>query len=504
MKQEDLTKFSGKAFKDFLIRLGKNPSQGREKVSLKTRISRHITANIPLVSANMLDITEATMAIAFARMGGLGVIHKDWSIDRQAQEVAKVKRAQNCIIENPHCIPASENIQNAINFMDKEGIGGILVTDENGRLAGIITTRDVKFSRKIDKDLVKEFMTPRESLIVGNSNTTTEEAWQVFQNKKIEKLPLVDEDFKITGLISLKDTFNLHRYPQINLDKKGKLVVGAAIGATGDYLERAKELLKAGANIIFMDIKSGHSEIGLNAIRESRKRLGGFELVAGNVATSEAVSDFINEDVDGVKIGYGPGGACTSRIVTGCGVVQMEAIVESYWNQIFKFKRDPKDIPPLGADGGIRSSGDANKALLGGASWVMVGTYVAGTYQTPGPVLRRIERKTDNSETLIEKIVEYKEYRGEASEFLVGERIERSGREKNAEEIFSRTPEGTKKQVDLSGSVYDKLRLMIGGIQSGISDAGYMSLEEAKNNFDPATQFGSPLSVAGQDETYNR
>ncbi len=454
----------GLTFDDVLLVPRRSAVASRWDVSTTTQLTQHITLHIPIVSANMDTVTESEMAIAMAREGGIGIIHRFMSPQRQAAEVARVKRGESYVVEQPLVLPPTATLRQAQQLMDREGIGGILIVDENGKLAGILTTRDLLFVENLDQP-VTAAMTGRERLITAPVGTTIEEAKRILWQHRIEKLPLVNADGTVHGLITSKDIVKRERYPQATRDSKGRLRVGAAIGVRPGYLERARLLLEAGADLLVIDIAHGHSDNAIRAIREIRRVFGDVELVAGNVATAQGVRDLIAEGVNAVKVGVGPGSICITRLVTGFGVPQLSAIMECA-----EVAREAG--VPIIADGGIRNSADLAKALAAGASSVMIGSLLAGTTESPGVVVIRGGRR-------------YKVVRGMASlgaafgrQRAEGEYAE-TGQEVDWEKVV---PEGVEAAVPYRGPVSDVLAQLVGGLRSALSYAGAFTIQELQEN----------------------
>lgn len=502
MNQEitaNLARFRGKTFRDVsLWPKGENLASSRDLVTLDTRFSTNVSLKQPLVSANMLDITESKMAIAQAFEGGIGVIHRFCPPDRQAQEVGITKRAHNFLIENPYTIKASATIGEARNMMEQYRVGSLLVKDIDGRLFGLLTQRDIRFVD--DRELVSFHMTPMKPekgerglvVITPEEVLSVKRVIEKLKQHKVKKLPVVDAHDQIVGLISAKDIERLQQYPLANLDHRGNLVVGAAIGAAGDFLERAQELKKNNVDVIVMDVTSANSTSVKTAIRAFRQKLGDYELVVGNIGTAEQADALIREGVQGLKIGIGPGGPCTTRLNTGIGVTQLFAILEIYWNLIAEYRYKPEQIPPLCADGNIRAGCDIVFALLAGASSVMLGTLFAATEETPGESYE----KPDGW---------HKRYAGMASIEAAIERYSTMGYENPITEALKKAPEGIHQEVKVKGSVKTTIHTLLGGVRSGISHRGVLSLADFKKQdpFDEKTGFDL-LSEAAQRESYDR
>ncbi len=455
----------GLTFDDVLLVPKRSAVASRSHVSTATWLTRRIRLNIPIVSANMDTVTESEMAIAMARAGGIGIIHRWMPIERQAAEVARVKRSEGYVVENPYRVPPTTSIKEIRRLMKEWDTGGILVVDEADHLLGIITTRDLLFLED-DNLTVADVMTPRERVITAPPGTTMEEAKRILWQHRIEKLPLVTEDNVVVGLITAKDIVRREQYPLATKDEKGRLRVGAAIGVRPGFLKRAEALLEAGADVLVVDIAHGHSENCIRAVKELRRQFGDdVQIIAGNVATAEGTADLIEAGVDAVKVGIGPGSICVTRLVTGFGVPQITAIQECA-----RVAR-PAGIPII-ADGGIRNSGDLVKALAAGASAVMIGSLLAGTTESPGRVVIRNGRR-------------YKIVRGMASltanidRQKVADEVRETGQEIDWEKVV---PEGVEAVVPFRGSVAEVLEQLVGGLRSGLSYGGAFTIEELWDN----------------------
>ncbi len=455
----------GLTFDDVLLVPKRSAVVSRSHVSTATWLTRHIRLNIPIVSANMDTVTESQMAIAMARAGGIGIIHRFMPIERQAAEVARVKRAENYVVENPYTVPPTMSIAEVRQFMQEYDTGGILVVDDDHHLLGIITTRDLLFLED-DNLTVAEVMTPRPRVVTAPPGTSMEEAKRILWQHRIEKLPLVDDDDRVVGLITARDIVNREKFPLATKDEKGRLRVGAAIGVRPGFMRRAEALLEAGADVLVVDIAHGHSDNCIRAVRELRRQFGDeVEIIAGNVATAEGTADLIEAGADAVKVGIGPGSICVTRIVTGFGVPQITAIQEC--------ARVAREAGvPIIADGGIRNSGDLVKALAAGASSVMVGSLLAGTTESPGRVVIRNGRR-------------YKIVRGMASltanidRQQVADEVRETGEEIDWEKVV---PEGVEAVVPYRGNVAEVLDQLVGGLRSGLSYGGAFTIEELWDN----------------------
>jgi len=419
----------------------------------RTQLTARIALNIPIVSAAMDTVTESRLAIGLAQQGGLGIIHRTMPVDRQAMEVDKVKRSESGMIVDPVTIGPRQRIGDALEIMAQYKISGVPVT-ENGKLVGILTNRDLRFETRTDLK-VEERMT-RENLITVPVGTTLEEAERILHQHRIEKLPVVDDNYVLKGLITVKDIQKKIEYPRAAKDSHGRLRVGAAVGVTGDFLERAQELVRAQADVIVVDTAHGHSERVLEAVKTIRKTLPEAEVIAGNVASFEGARDLIELGVAGVKVGIGPGSICTTRVVSGAGVPQITAIAECA-------RAARKAGIPLIADGGVKFSGDITKAIAAGASVVMIGSLFAGTEESPG-------------ETILYQGRTFKSYRGMGSLGAMQEGSrDRYGQE---EETSKLVPEGIEGRVPYKGLLNDMVGQLVGGLRSGMGYCGCATIPE--------------------------
>jgi IMP dehydrogenase len=447
----------GLTFDDVLLVPNKSailPTQ----VDTRTRVTRHITLNIPIVSAAMDTVTESRLAIALAQQGGMGIVHRSMSIAHQAMEVDKVKRSESGMIVDPVTIGPKNRIADALEIMKKYKISGVPVT-QDGKLVGILTNRDLRFEDRLDLP-VEEVMT-KENLITVAVGTTLEEAEGMLHKHRVEKLLVVDECYNLRGLITVKDIQKKINYPNACKDEQGRLRVGAALGATGDYLERAAELVKAKVDLLVVDTAHGHSTRVLDAVEKLKNQFPNVDLVAGNVATFAGACDLLQLGVDGVKVGIGPGSICTTRVVTGAGVPQITAIAECA-------RAAAKAGVPLIADGGIKFSGDVSKAIAAGASSVMLGSLFAGTEESPG-------------ETILYQGRSFKSYRGMGSIAAMtagsGDRYSQE-REVARGEISKLVPEGIEGRVPYKGLLEELVGQLVGGLRSGMGYCGCVNIEE--------------------------
>jgi IMP dehydrogenase len=450
----------GLTFDDVLLVPKRSPIVSRSQINLRTKLSRNITLNIPIISANMDTVTESGMAIALAREGGIGIIHRFMTIEDQVDEILRVKRSESVMIEQPYTIKPDLTVAEARKAMEEYSVSGLLV-EEGGKLLGIITRRDITFEKN-NKLKVSELMT--KDVITAKAGITIDQAKEILHNKRIEKLPVVDDKKHIVGLITSKDILKMEQYPYASKDRKGRLLVGAAVGVKGDYLERTEALLEASADIIVVDIAHGHSENAINTVHMIKKAFPNCELIAGNVATGEGSRDLIKAGVDAVKVGVGSGSICITRVVTGSGVPQLTAVIDSV-----KVARD-YGIPII-SDGGIRNSGDITKALAAGASSVMIGSLFGGTDESPG-------------KTLVKNGKKFKMYRGMASFYAsLGRKYREAGPQVvDSDDLNDYVPEGVEAMVPYNGSVVEIIRQMTGGLRSGLSYCGAKTIPEMQMN----------------------
>ncbi|MCD6159715.1 MAG: IMP dehydrogenase [Kosmotoga sp.] len=426
------------------------------EVILESRLTRNIVLKVPFLSAAMDTVTQAKMAKVMARNGGIGVIHKNMTPEEQAEEVRVVKRAENGVIIDPVTISPETTISEANRIMGNYKIGGLPVIDDTGRLLGLLTNRDIRFEKNPGRS-VKELMTPFERLITVNPDITLTEAEEILHRNKIEKLPLIDSDRKLIGLITIKDITAVKDYPNAARDSRGRLLVSAAVGTSSDTLERAEKLVKAGVDVVFVDTAHGHSRGVIETVKRLKSAFPNLPVVAGNVATAEGTQALIDAGVDGVKVGIGPGSICTTRVIAGIGVPQLTAVMDCA--AIAK-----KYGVPVIADGGIRYSGDIVKALAAGASTVMMGSIFAGTDEAPG-------------ETIIYNGRKFKVYRGMGSLGAMKKgSSDRYFQDGVAPQKF--VPEGIEGMVPYKGSVEDVLFQLAGGLRSGMGYTGSKTVEE--------------------------
>ena len=459
-------------YDDVLIVPKRSTLTSRREASTKTRLTKKINLNIPIVSANMDSVTGAAMAITMARLGGIGIVHRFMTIEENVEEIKKVKRAQNYIITDPYTIEPTKTVGEAKEFIETIGTSGLIVANGDHRLRGILSSRDLLLATS-DYQLVGEVMTPREKLVVGNKDTTFAEAKKKMAENKVEKLPLVDDDNVVMGLITLTDIKHLNDYPNANVDSDGQLIVGGSVGVTGDYLERAQALVAAGVDALVLDIAHGHSDLMFNAISKVRAICGDIQIIAGNIATAGAARELCEAGVDAIKIGVGPGTICITRMVTGCGMPQLTAIMQCA--EVAK-----QYGVPLIADGGIQRSGDIVKAIAAGADTMMAGSLFTGTTESPGSVMTRGGKK-------------YKMYSGSAS-YLVSQHRKSAKLEKK--DLSEVVPEGVESIVPFRGTVVDIVNQLVGGLKSGMSYTNSRTIAELQSN----TEFVQ-ISAAGWKES---
>jgi len=446
-------------FDDVLLMPAKSAVLPSE-VSVSTRLSKSIRLNIPILSAAMDTVTEAPMAIALAQEGGLGVIHRNIGIEAQALEVDKVKRSESGMIVDPITMSPDGKVAQALQLMQKYRISGVPITDNKGKLLGILTNRDLRFETRMNLK-VADLMT-KEKLYTVSIGTTLEEAQKILHKHRIEKLLVVDENFHLKGLITVKDIQKKLKYPNACKDELGRLRVGAAIGVTGDYLERAQQLVNAQVDVLVIDSAHGHSERVMQALKKLKKEFPAMDIIAGNVATDEATMDLIALGADAIKVGIGPSAICTTRIISGAGVPQLTAIA----NCAPAAKK--YDIPII-ADGGIKFSGDITKAIAAGADSVMIGSLFAGTEQSPGEVILYQGRT-------------FKSYRGMGSlGAMTPQSSDRYFQSASAEET-KLVPEGIEGKVPYKGNLADNVFQLVGGLKAGMGYCGCKNIEELKQN----------------------
>ena len=425
-------------------------------VELKTHFSRNIELNVPFVTAAMDTVTESQMAIAIAREGGIGVIHKNMPIEEQARQVAIVKRAENGMIYDPITIPLGSTVAQALDIMAEYHIGGIPVVDDDKHLVGIVTNRDLRFERRLDRPV--EAVMSKENLVTTHQQTDLTAAAQILQENKIEKLPVVDKDNRLVGLITYKDITKAKDKPMACKDEKGRLRVAAGVGVTNDTLDRMQALVSAGADAIVIDTAHGHSKGVIDKLREAKASFSNIDIVVGNIATGAAAKMLVDNGADAVKVGIGPGSICTTRVVAGVGVPQLSAVYDVY-------SALKGTGVPLIADGGLRYSGDIVKALAAGGSCVMIGSLVAGTEESPG-------------DTIIYNGRKFKSYRGMGSL----EAMEHGSKDRyfqaDTKDVKKLVPEGIAGRVPYKGTVQEVIYQLTGGLRSGMGYCGAADIEK--------------------------
>jgi IMP dehydrogenase len=429
-------------------------------VNIQTKFTKNITINIPIISAAMDTVTESRMAIAMAREGGIGVLHKNMSINEQAQKIRKVKRAESGMIIDPVTLPLTAKVSDANNYMSEYSIGGIPIVDENGTLKGIVTNRDLRFEHDNDRPIV-EVMTS-ENLITAGVGTSLKDAEIILQKHKIEKLLIVDDNYKLEGLITFRDITKVTQKPIANKDVYGRLRVAAAIGVTSDAVERASALVKAGVDAIIIDTAHGHTKGVVNVLKEIKKSFPKLEVIVGNIATAEAAKYLVDAGADAVKVGIGPGSICTTRVVAGVGFPQFSAVLEVA--QAIK----GSGVPVI-ADGGIRYTGDIPKAIAAGADCVMLGSLLAGTKESPG-------------ETIIYEGRKFKSYRGMGSVEAMKEGSKDRYFQDVEDDIKKLVPEGIVGRVPYKGDLFESIHQFIGGLRAGMGYCGAKDIVSLQNN----------------------
>jgi IMP dehydrogenase len=458
----------GLAFDDVLL-VPRHSTVHPRQVSVATRLTRDIPLDIPFVAAAMDTVTESEMAIAMARHGGIGVIHKNMPIDRQVAEVDRVKRSESGVIMDPITLPPDRPIRDALHLMERFGISGVPIVDEKRRLVGIITNRDLQFERDYDRP-IRDVMTS-EDLITAPVGTTLDEAQKILGRHKVEKLPVVNKDGILSGLITVKDIFKRQQFPGANKDQHGRLRCAAALGATRDTLVRARALIDAGCDVLVLDSAHGHSDGVLSAIAALREALPDAQIIGGNVATESGARALVERGVDAVKVGVGPGSICTTRVVTGVGVPQLTAIIDAV--------RGAGDIPVI-ADGGVKYSGDAVKALAAGASSVMMGSMFAGTEESPG-------------ESLLLEGRRFKVIRGMGSLAAMQEGSAERYFQDSSSAASKMVPEGIEGRVPYKGAVADVIYQLVGGLRSGMGYCGCATVRELQTETELVRQTSAGL-----------
>ena len=453
---EDKIALNGITFDDVLLQPGYSEVLPSE-VNVSSRLTRNIPLNIPLLSSPMDTVTESAMAIALAQEGGLGVIHKNISVEMQMREVDKVKRSANGIILDPVTLPPTATVAEAKEMMARSNVSGVPITAPDGKLRGILTRRDMRLLERLDM-LVEDVMT-KDELVTGTGTVTLEEAEKILTAKKVEKLLLVDDSFKLTGLITIKDIDMLKRYPAACKDSQGRLRVGAAVGVH-DY-ERAESLISADVDVLVVDSAHGHSKNVLETVAEMKRR-SDIDVIAGNVATAQGVKDLLDAGADAIKVGIGPGSICTTRVISGVGVPQITAIYEAA--RVTK----GTDVPVI-ADGGVRYSGDISKAIAAGAHVVMIGGLFAGLAESPG-------------EQILYQGRAFKRYRGMGSMGAMAKGSSERYRQAGSDEPSKLVPEGVEGRVPFKGKLGPYVYQLVGGLRAGMGYCGTPSIEKLRTD----------------------
>ena len=428
------------------------------EVNIQTKFTRNITINVPIISAAMDTVTESKMAIAMAQEGGIGVLHKNMSIEAQAQKVKKVKRAESGMIIDPVTLPLTAKVKHAKKYMSEYSIGGIPIVDEEGTLKGIVTNRDLRFEHDNKRPIV-EVMTS-ENLVTAAVGTSLQDAEKILQQHKIEKLLIVDDHFKLSGLITFRDITKLSQKPNANKDKFGRLRVAAAIGVTGDAVDRAEALVKAGVDAVVIDTAHGHTKGVVSVLKEIKAKFPKLDVIVGNIATGAAAKYLVEAGADAVKVGIGPGSICTTRVVAGVGFPQFSAVLE------VAAAIKGTGVPVI-ADGGIRYTGDIPKAIAAGADTVMLGSLLAGTKESPG-------------ETIIYEGRKFKSYRGMGSVEAMKQGSKDRYFQDVEEDIKKLVPEGLVGRVPYKGDLFESIHQFIGGLRAGMGYCGAKDIETLK------------------------
>ncbi|WP_053990281.1 IMP dehydrogenase [Mangrovimonas sp. TPBH4] len=428
------------------------------EVSIQTKFTKNITLNVPIVSAAMDTVTESKMAIAMAREGGIGVLHKNMTIEQQAAKVKRVKRAENGMIIDPVTLPLTAKVADAKQYMKEHSIGGIPIVDDSGTLKGIVTNRDLRFEHKNSRP-ISEVMTS-ENLVTAGVGTSLKDAEIILQEHKIEKLLIVDDNYKLAGLITFRDITKLTQKPNANKDEYGRLRVAAAIGVTGDAVERAEALVSAGVDAVIIDTAHGHTKGVVAVLKEVKKKFPQLEVVVGNIATGEAAKYLVEAGADAVKVGIGPGSICTTRVVAGVGFPQFSAVLE------VAAAIKGSGVPVI-ADGGIRYTGDIPKAIAAGADSVMLGSLLAGTKESPG-------------ETIIYEGRKFKSYRGMGSVEAMKEGSKDRYFQDVEDDIKKLVPEGIVGRVPYKGELVESIHQFIGGLRAGMGYCGAKDIDTLK------------------------
>lgn len=446
----------------------------RRKLSTQTKLTKEITLHIPIVSANMDVVTESDMAIAMAREGGIGIIHRFLSIAEQAQQIERVKKAESYIVDKPITMTLAHTVGDLNKLVAETGTGGILILDGDEKLVGIVTTRDLLFEYDLSRPL-SEIM--QKNVVSAAPNISLKDAEKMLHENRIEKLPLVDKDGRVAGLVTLKDIMQITQYPKATKDSRGRLIVGAAVGVRDKEMRRVEAVLQAGADCIVVDIAHGDSNLEIDMIKNIRKHYPKAQIIGGNVATGDGTKRLIDAGVDCVKVGVGPGSICITRMVAGSGVPQLTAVIECA-------EAARASGTPIIADGGIRQPGDVAKAIAAGAQSVMIGSMLAGTDESPGMIMTRRGHR-------------YKASRGMASREANIDRNKKEGNDLTQEEIEDYVAEGVEAAVPYRGKTREVLTQLVGGLQSGMSYSGVHTLEEFQKKAIFVRMTGAGLRESG-------
>lgn len=446
----------------------------RRLLSTQTRLTNQITLQIPIVAANMDVVTESEMAIAMAREGGIGIIHRFLSIAEQARHIQRVKKAESFIVEKPITMTLAHTVGDLKKLVDETGTGGILIVDSEEKLVGIVTTRDLLFENNVNKPL-GEIM--QKKVISAAPDISLKDAEKLLHDNRIEKLPLVDKDGRVAGLVTLKDIMKITQYPKATKDQRGQLIVGAAVGVRDKEMRRVESALQAGADCIVVDIAHGDSHLEIDMIKNIRKHYPQAQIIGGNVATGDGTKRLIDAGVDAVKVGVGPGSICITRIVAGSGVPQLTAVIDCA-------KAARSANIPIIADGGIRQPGDVAKAIAAGAQTVMIGSMLAGTDESPGMIMTRKGHR-------------YKASRGMASREANIDRNKKEGNDLTQEEIEEYVAEGVEAAVPYRGKAREVLTQLVGGLQSGMSYSGAQTVADFQKKAIFVRMTGAGLKESG-------
>jgi IMP dehydrogenase len=446
----------------------------RRKLSTQTKLTKEITLQIPIVSANMDVVTESEMAIAMAREGGIGIIHRFLSIDEQARQIQKVKKAESFIVDNPISVTTSHTVGDIKKLVDETGSGGILILNEEEKLVGIVTTRDLLFEYN-DQKPITELM--QKKVITAAPEISLKDAEGLLHDNRIEKLPLIDKDGRVAGLVTMKDIMKITQYPKASKDSRGRLIVGAAVGVRDMEVRRVEAALNAGADCIVVDIAHGDSHLEIEMIKNIRRHFPKAQIICGNVATADGTKRLIDAGADAIKVGVGPGSICITRVVAGSGVPQLTAVIECA-------EAARSSGIPIIADGGIRQPGDLAKAIAAGAQTAMIGSMLAGTDESPGMIMTRRGHR-------------YKASRGMASREANIDRNRKEGNDLTQEEIEEYVAEGVEAAVPYRGRAREVLTQLVGGLQSGMSYSGAHSLEDFQEKAIFVRMTGAGLKESG-------